>query len=110
MGFPKTPALVADCVVFDMEGWLLLVRRGSDPFKGWHSLPGGFVDEGETVEAACVREVEASRYHLIISHWWGSIPRLTATLEVIASASHIPHTSLSNRNRSRAQMLRALSG
>jgi 8-oxo-dGTP diphosphatase len=58
MSFPKTPALVADCVVFDAEGRLLLVRRGSEPFKGCHALPGGFVDVGETVEVACVREVK----------------------------------------------------
>lgn len=58
MSFPETPALVADCVVFDVRDRLLLVRRGSEPFKGWYALPGGFVDVGETVEAACTREVE----------------------------------------------------
>jgi 8-oxo-dGTP diphosphatase len=58
MSFPKTPALVTDCAVFDMNDRVLLVRRGSEPFKGRYALPGGFVDVGETVEAACVREVE----------------------------------------------------
>jgi 8-oxo-dGTP diphosphatase len=58
MSFPKTPALVSDCVLFDANGRVLLVRRGSEPFKGWYSLPGGFVKIGETVERACAREVE----------------------------------------------------
>jgi 8-oxo-dGTP diphosphatase len=57
MGLPKTPALMTDCVVFDPEGRMVLVRRKHDPFAGCHALPGGFVDIGETVEAACRREV-----------------------------------------------------
>ena len=58
MSFPKTPALVTDCAVFDMNGRVLLVRRGSEPFKGRYALPGGFIHVVETVEAACAREVE----------------------------------------------------
>lgn len=71
MTFPKTPALTADCVVMDAKGRVLLIRRGNPPFKGRYALPGGFVDIGETVEAACRRElleetgVEAGRLELI---------------------------------------------
>ncbi|MGI8725504.1 MAG: NUDIX domain-containing protein [Methyloceanibacter sp.] len=57
MGMPKTPALTTDCVIFDDQGRVLLIRRGHDPFKGAYALPGGFVDIGETVEEACRREV-----------------------------------------------------
>jgi 8-oxo-dGTP diphosphatase len=57
MSFPKTPALMTDCAVFDPEGRILLVRRGSEPYKGCYALPGGFVEIGETVEAACRREI-----------------------------------------------------
>jgi 8-oxo-dGTP diphosphatase len=54
---PKTPALTTDCVIFDPEGRVLLIRRKNEPFRGGYALPGGFVDIGETVEAACRREV-----------------------------------------------------
>ena len=58
MGFPSTPALVTDCVAFDPQHRVLLVRRKNDPFAGCYALPGGFVNIGETVEAACHREVQ----------------------------------------------------
>ncbi|MGH6866942.1 MAG: NUDIX domain-containing protein [Methyloceanibacter sp.] len=57
MGLPKTPALTTDCAIFDADGRVLLIRRKNEPFKGAFALPGGFVDMGETVEAACRREV-----------------------------------------------------
>jgi len=55
---PKTPALTTDCVIFDNAGRVVLIRRKHEPFKGSYALPGGFVDIGETVEAACRREVQ----------------------------------------------------
>jgi 8-oxo-dGTP diphosphatase len=57
MPLPKTPALATDCVIFDARQRLLLIRRGHPPFRGAYALPGGLVNIGETVEAACRREV-----------------------------------------------------
>ena len=57
MGLPATPALTVDCVIYDPQGRVLLIRRKNQPFKGAYALPGGFVDIGETVEAGCRREV-----------------------------------------------------
>jgi 8-oxo-dGTP diphosphatase len=57
MAEPKTPLLAADCVVFDANGRVLLVRRKYPPFQGHYALPGGFVEIGETVEDACRREL-----------------------------------------------------
>jgi 8-oxo-dGTP diphosphatase len=54
---PETPLLATDCVIRDDEGRIVLIRRQNDPFKGGYALPGGFVGIGETVEAACRREV-----------------------------------------------------
>jgi 8-oxo-dGTP diphosphatase len=57
MPFPVTPALTTDCVVFDERGYVLLIHRGNEPFKGSYALPGGFVDVGERVEDSCRREL-----------------------------------------------------
>lgn len=53
----KQPALAADCVVFDPAGRLLLIRRKNPPFQGQYALPGGFVDYGERMEDAALREL-----------------------------------------------------
>lgn len=55
------PALSVDCVVFgldDAELKVLLIRRAGEPFQGHWALPGGFVDIGESLEAAARRELE----------------------------------------------------
>jgi 8-oxo-dGTP diphosphatase len=58
MALPKTPALTTDCVIFDPEARVLLVRRSHAPYVGCYALPGGFVEIGETVEQACRREAQ----------------------------------------------------
>lgn len=50
------PALTVDAVAI-RRGRVLLVRRGHPPFEGMWALPGGFVEQRETVEHALVREL-----------------------------------------------------
>lgn len=58
MSKPVTPLLTVDAVIVIKKGYLLLIRRKNPPFQGEYALPGGFVDIGETVESACVREAK----------------------------------------------------
>ncbi len=43
-------------VIIDVGGRIPLIKRGSPPFKGYWAIPGGIVEEDETVEEAAVRE------------------------------------------------------
>lgn len=51
----KNPTPTVDCIVELSGDRIVLIKRRNEP-KGW-ALPGGFVDEGEALHAACVREV-----------------------------------------------------
>lgn len=48
---------VAATSIIEREGKVLMVKRAIQPGYGLWSIPGGYVDRGEVVEAAAVREV-----------------------------------------------------
>ncbi len=57
---PVTPLLAADVIIEltgkDNQTGIVLIERKNPPY-GW-AIPGGFVDVGETVEQAVVREAK----------------------------------------------------
>jgi 8-oxo-dGTP diphosphatase len=53
----KSPLLTVDTVVVENSS-ILLIKRKNDPYQGSWALPGGFVEYGETVENAAVRETK----------------------------------------------------
>jgi ADP-ribose pyrophosphatase YjhB (NUDIX family) len=53
MGKPTTPIIAAD-IIIEYRGGIVLIERKNEPY-GW-ALPGGFVDVGESLEDAAVRE------------------------------------------------------
>lgn len=60
--YPR-PGLCADVIAYytcqqTAKQYVLLIKRGGDPFKGSWALPGGFVNEGETMKLAARRELE----------------------------------------------------
>jgi ADP-ribose pyrophosphatase YjhB (NUDIX family) len=58
--FPR-PSVAADSAVFAMRSAdlaILLIKRKRPPFKGAWALPGGFVNENESLERAAARELK----------------------------------------------------
>lgn len=60
MARPITPALAADALIelVDRPGRPIVMIERAHPPSGW-AIPGGFVDVGETVEQAAIREAIA---------------------------------------------------
>ncbi len=52
-GTYRNPLLTVD-IIIERDGGVVMVERRNPP-KGW-ALPGGFVDYGESLEAAAIRE------------------------------------------------------
>ncbi|HNX90890.1 MAG TPA: NUDIX hydrolase [Candidatus Omnitrophota bacterium] len=53
----KNPLPAVAVFVTDSANRLLLVKRAFAPYKGAWSIPGGFVEMGETIEQAALREL-----------------------------------------------------
>lgn len=54
--YPARPILGVGALIFN-AGSILLVERGTEPLKGYWSLPGGVVEVGERLDEAIRREV-----------------------------------------------------
>lgn len=58
--YPR-PAVTVDALIYTAENnrlYILLIQRGTDPFKGKWAFPGGFIHMDELLEAACRRELK----------------------------------------------------
>ena len=56
--FPiKNPLLTVDSAIISNTSVVLIMRK-NPPYKGYWALPGGFVEYGETVESAAIRETK----------------------------------------------------
>lgn len=54
----KIPSITADIFIFDDDFNFILIKRKNDPYKDCWALPGGFVEYGESVETAAIREAK----------------------------------------------------
>jgi 8-oxo-dGTP diphosphatase len=55
--FYQDPKVVAG-TVFTLEGGIVLLKRGVEPALGKWVFPGGYVDRGESVQEAAIRETK----------------------------------------------------
>jgi 8-oxo-dGTP diphosphatase len=58
MAVYKKPSLTCDVFIFDNDYNFILIKRKNDTYKDCWALPGGFVEYGERVEDAAVREAK----------------------------------------------------
>jgi len=54
---PYTPMFITVDAVVVQSGHILLIERKAQPGKGLMALPGGFLDEDETLKTAVIREL-----------------------------------------------------
>ena len=52
------PTVAVGCFVFNEATELLMIQRGKEPGLGLWTIPGGRVEFGESLTAACQREVK----------------------------------------------------
>ena len=83
---PERPQLAVSAAIF-RDGKVLLVRRARSPGKGFHSLPGGRVEFGESLHEALVREVREETALTI--ERWNARPASHARLASTASAGEL---------------------
>jgi bifunctional NMN adenylyltransferase/nudix hydrolase len=54
---PFPPTFVTTDAVVVALGHVLVIKRGRHPGKGLYALPGGFLDQTETIQNGCIREL-----------------------------------------------------
>ena len=70
---------VAAAVLLERGNQVLLVRRANEPFRGYWTLPAGFIDAGEDPREAARRECQEET---------GLVVEVTRVLDVVAGREH----------------------
>jgi ADP-ribose pyrophosphatase YjhB (NUDIX family) len=79
--FYLDPKLAVGTIIVDERGRLVLVRRAIEPGYGKWVFPGGYVDRGEEVQAAALREAREET---------GLEIRLERLVDVYSYAGRVP--------------------
>jgi len=79
---PYPPVFVTVDAVLRCQGHVLLIRRAQAPGKGLFAVPGGFIEQRETVWQSCLREL-AEETHCALPE-----PALRAALQQVTVFDH----------------------
>jgi ADP-ribose pyrophosphatase YjhB (NUDIX family) len=83
------PKPVACAIPTTPDNHIILLKRGFQPNRGRWSMPGGFVDLGESVEQAAIRETkEEIGLDIEITNLVGVYSRSTDRIVVVVYAAH----------------------
>jgi len=86
---------VAAGVIFSLNGGIVLLQRAIEPRYGRWVFPGGYVDRGESLEAAALREVkEESGLDVRLTRLLGAYSSPGNAVIVIAYAGEVTGGSL----------------
>ena len=87
------PKPVACAIPSNDAGEIILLRRGFEPQRGQWSMPGGFVDLGESVEQAAIREAqEELNLEIELTNLVGVYSRSTDRIVVVVYAARTEGT------------------
>jgi 8-oxo-dGTP diphosphatase len=87
------PKPVACAIPTTTEDEIILLRRGYQPSRGRWSMPGGFVDLGESVEDAAIRETkEELNIDIAVTSLVGVYSRSTDRIVVVVYAARTEGT------------------
>ncbi len=103
---PYAPTFVTVDAIVVQAGHVLLVRRGEQPGKGRLALPGGFVDQQETLRDAVIRELREETH---IADQKGPIPPAMLGSFIEDAESRVfdePHRSSRGRTITHAFLFR----
>ncbi len=120
MSINQNIKLTVDAVIFskeDQADFVLLVKRKNAPFKGQWVFPGGFVEDGETLEEAARRELEEEtslkteslnqlkaygdpgrdpRGHTVTVAFWGEVNKAAVQIQAASDADEVQWWDLTN--------------
>lgn len=92
---------VATGTLFTLDGGIVLVQRGIAPSYGKWVFPGGFVDLGERVEEAAIRETrEEANLDVKIDRLLNVYSYEDSAVVIIAYAAHVVGGDLQARDES----------
>ncbi len=92
---------VATGTLFTLDGGIVLVKRAISPSYGKWVFPGGFVDQGERLEAAAIREtLEEVNLDVEIDRLLNVYSYEDSAVVIIAYAAHVVGGELQAKDES----------